>query len=107
MNVHEIIDVQLVSEETSDHTYRLDLRNDGIYTRRAGNQFLEAGLWHINYDIPSLILQAPGMEYRYRILGTTENTLEIELINTHEILQARNEAATSGDDELFSSTPFN
>lgn len=73
----------------NDLLYQLVLRTDGIFTKFNDDQSVENGVWRINYDIPSIILKSPQVDYKYRILQASDDQLQLELINYHEILEAK------------------
>ena len=84
-------------------SYKLVLRNDGLFTKVMNDHVVESGLWSVNYDIPSLILKSPLKEYKYKIVKNDGTDLEIMLINQHEIEAVAEKGNNKAIDKLFSS----
>ena len=85
-------------------SYKLVLRNDGLFTKVMNDQVVESGLWSVNYDIPSIILKSPSKEYKFKIVKYNGADLEIMLINQHEIENVAETGNKKSIDKLFSAT---
>ena len=83
-------------------SYKLVLRNDGLFTKVLNDQVVESGLWSVNYDIPSLILKSPSKEYKFKIVKYNGADLEIMLINQHEVENVAERGTKKAMDKLFS-----
>ena len=88
-------------------SYKLVLRNDGLFTKVMNDHVVESGLWSVNYDIPSLILKSPSKEYKFKIVKYNGADLEIMLINQHEIENVAENGNKKAMDKLFSSVKDN
>ncbi len=88
-------------------SYKLVLRNDGLFTKVLNDQVVESGLWSVNYDIPSLILKSPSKEYKFKIVKYNGADLEIMLINQHEIESVADRGNKKAMDKLFSAIKDN
>jgi len=88
-------------------SYKLVLRNDGLFTKVMNDHVVESGLWSVNYDIPSLILKSPAKEYKFKIVKYNGADLEIMLINQHEIENVAENGNKKAMDKLFSSVKNN
>jgi hypothetical protein len=88
-------------------SYKLVLRNDGLFTKVMNDHVVESGLWSVNYDIPSLILKSPSKEYKFKIVKYNGADLEIMLINQHEIENVAERGNKKAMDKLFSSIKNN
>ena len=88
-------------------SYKLVLRNDGLFTKVMNDHVVESGLWSVNYDIPSLILKSPSKEYKFKIVKYNGADLEIMLINQHEIENVAENGNKKAMDKLFSSVKNN
>lgn len=100
LQVQEMSTNQFTSIEAGKELYKLILRNDGFFTRINKDESVENGLWTVNYDVPSLVLKLPGGNLKYRILENTDAFLQVELMNTHELIQTSN--TVENDRKLFS-----
>ena len=83
-------------------SYRLVLRNDGLFSKLIENKIVESGLWSVNYDIPSLILKSPLKEYKFKIVKFNGADLEIMLINQHELQNVAERGNNKSMEKLFS-----
>lgn len=83
-------------------SYRLVLRNDGLFSKMIEGQIVESGLWSVNYDIPSLILKSPLTEYKFKIVKFNGADLEIMLINQHELRNITESGSKKSMEKLFS-----
>lgn len=73
-----------------DNPYKLVLRNDGFFTKINPDQSELNGLWDIDYDIPTIILKLPHGDFEYKILAESNQSIELELINGLDVIQAMN-----------------
>ncbi len=80
---------RLTSHQKKEFMYQLVLRNDGFFTRINPDLTKENGIWCVNYDIPSIILKSSMGEYNYRIIENTSESVQLELINAHEIAKGK------------------
>lgn len=90
MQVEEMSANQFASIGAQKELYEIILRNDGFFTKINTDKTSENGLWSVNYNIPSLVLKSASGDLKYRILDNTEGTLQLELLNSEELLQASN-----------------
>jgi len=90
VQVEEMSANQFASIKTRKELYKIILRNDGFFTKINTDKSLETGLWYVNYNIPSLVLKTALDNQEYRILDNTEGVIQIELLNSEELLQASN-----------------
>ncbi len=100
VQVEEMSVNQFTSIEARKELYKIILRNDGFFTRINTDNSVETGLWSVNHDIPSLVLRSPVRSQNFKILDNSENVLQLELLNTDELLQANN---TEKERTLYSS----
>jgi hypothetical protein len=101
LQVEEMSTSQFASLETHKELQELILRNDGFFTRINKDQSVENGIWTVNYEIPSLNLKSPLGNKKYRILDDSDEYLQVELINAHELIQTKNTQET--EPKLYSS----
>ena len=80
---------RITANQSNLNMYQLVLRNDGFFTRINHDLTKENGIWSINYDIPSIIFKSSMGEYNYRILENSSESIQLELINAHEIVKDR------------------
>lgn len=107
LQVVEVASTTPMQIRNGEEIYKLVLRNDGFFTKINLDRSIENGLWLLNYDIPSIILKSPVAEYKYRIIDDSDETLQLELINTHEIQniqKSRQKDSDEGKHTLFSSS---
>ncbi len=90
MQVEEMSTNQFASIKTRKELYKIILRNDGFFTKINTDKSLETGLWSVNYNIPSIVLKSAIGDQEYRILDNTRGFIQIELLNSEELLQANN-----------------
>ena len=90
VQVEEMSANQFASIKTQKELYKIILRNDGFFTKINTDKSLETGLWSVNYNIPSLVLKSALGDQEYRILDNTKGVIQIELLNSEELLQASN-----------------
>jgi len=90
VQVEEMSANQFASIETRKELYKIILRNDGFFTRINKDNSVETGLWSVNRDIPSLVLRSPVKSQKFKILDNSENVLQLELLNTDDLLQVNN-----------------
>jgi hypothetical protein len=86
LEVKEIKGEDIDGRISEIESYKLVLRNDGLFTKLNDDHITESGLWSVNYDIPSLILKSPSKEYKFKIVKYNGADLEMMLINQHEIV---------------------
>lgn len=79
---------QFASINDSNNPYKLVLRNDGFFTKINSDQSELNGLWDIDYDIPTIILKLPQGNFEYKILAESNESIELELINGLDVIQA-------------------
>ena len=90
VQVEEMSANQFASIEARKELYKIILRNDGFFTRINNDNSVEAGLWSVNHDIPSLDLRSPFGSQRFKILDNSGNVLKLELFETNDLLQVNN-----------------
>ncbi len=90
VQVEEMSANQFTSIKTRKELYKIILRDDGFFTKINTDRSLETGLWSVNYNIPSLVLKSALGDQEYRILDNTKGVIQIELLNSEELLQASN-----------------
>jgi len=100
LQVEEMSASQFASIETPKELHQLILRNDGFFTMINKDQSVENGLWTVNYEIPSLVLKSPHGDQKYRILEDSDEYLQVELMNVHEVIQTKN--TQESEPKLFS-----
>ncbi len=90
VNILEQPNSQFASINETNNLYKLVLRNDGFFTKINSDQSELNGLWDIDYDIPTIILKLPQGDFEYKILAESNESIELELINGLEVIQAMN-----------------
>jgi len=90
VQVEEMSANQFASIGARMELYNIILRNDGFFTRINTDKSVENGLWSVNHSIPSLILKSPVGDQNFKILDNSKGVLQLELLNTEELLQANN-----------------
>ena len=100
LQVKEMSAGQFVSFGNQKELYKLILRDDGFFTKINTDQSVENGLWSVNHEIPSLILKSPNGNMKYRILNESSESIQVELMNQHELIQTNNVQET--ERKLFS-----
>ena len=90
VQVEEMSVNQFTSISARKELYRIILRNDGFFTKVNDDKSLETGLWSVNYKIPSLVLKSAVGDQKYKILDNSKGVLQLELLNSEELLQASN-----------------
>ncbi len=102
LQVREIKGGEADAEINEIDSYRLVLRNDGLFSKLIEDEIVESGLWSVNYDIPSLILKSPLNEYKFKIVKFNGADLEIMLINQHELQNIAERGNKKSMEKLFS-----
>jgi hypothetical protein len=90
VQVEEMSTSQFTSIKTQLELYNIILRNDGFFTKINTDKSLETGLWSVNYNMPSLVLKSAVGDQKYRILDNSKGVVQLELLNSEELLQASN-----------------
>lgn len=90
LQVEEMSANQFASIGARKELYKIILRNDGFFTKVNTDKSLENGLWDVNYNIPSLVLKSAVGDQKYKILDNSNGILQLELLNSEELLQASN-----------------
>jgi hypothetical protein len=90
VQVEEMSTSQFTSIKTQLELYNIILRNDGFFTKINTDKSLETGLWSVNYNMTSLVLKSAVGDQKYRILDNSKGVVQLELLNSEELLQASN-----------------
>lgn len=90
VQVEEMSANQFASIDARKELYKIILRNDGFFTRINTDKSVESGLWSVNHNVPSLVLRSAVGDQKFKILDNSKGILQLELLNTEELLQANN-----------------
>ena len=90
VQVEEMSANQFASIRTRKDFYKIILRNDGFFTKVNNDKSMESGLWTVNYKVPSIVLKSAAGDQKYKILDNSKGVLQLELLNSEELLQANN-----------------
>ena len=90
VQVEEMSANQFASIKIRKDLYKIILRNDGFFTKVNTDKSMETGLWSVNYKVPSLVLKSAAGDQKYKILDNSKGVLQLELLNSEELLQANN-----------------